>query len=468
MQAAGLAQFYLAEMEKEEINKKWGPLAYQAELSKANAPVRGIIGGNRTGKTEWGAREVYYYATNTHPYKNIGTPVECWIGTPSFDTQVESVQPKILRFIGKELLSKCHIEYYQKPKIKSITFPWGSKITFKSYEQSVDKWAGAEKRLIHFDEEPPHDIWVEANVRQGKDVPLDVIFTMTPVLGLTWFYDDIWQQQDAKGIMIKTPQWEDNPHLSREQIAQMEMMLSPEELEVRRFGRFVRNVGLVCHWWRRDVHVQDLSSFQPQGKTIWVGIDFGFSTRPTCVVFVAIDQDKLYVFDGIYERNLTTPLLVQRIREKLGGLYVTGWIADSEAPSDIAEMNKYGIPVKKVSKQGDGHWDEFRAKKLAEVGMINQFTGQSKLVVSKNLLVMQDGQMVNWFVKEVEGLFWKQVRTADGMSSRREWGDQPKDSIDALSYTIAMLPQTIENRFTSINERKALIPRNEIMDNYDI
>jgi len=465
---------YLLQQEKQSEVSQWKALPYQDALSRSLSAIRGIIGGNRTGKTEWGAKEVYYYLTGTHPFKSITPPVELWIGTPSFDTQLESAQPKLLKFMGDDLLKRCHIEYYQGRKIKTIYTPWGSNVTFKSYEQSVDKWAGAEKRLIWFDEEPPHDIWTEASVRQGRNVQLDIIFTMTPIKGMTWFYDDIWQKAQANGYDIKTPRWEDNPYLTAQQIHQMEIMLSPEELEVRRFGRFVRSVGLVCHWWRRDIHVQDLTLFNPKGGTIWVGIDFGFTTRPTAVVFLCIKDDTLYIFDGIYERGLTTPMLVQRIKEKLGGLYVTGWVADSEAPSDITEINRYGIPVHGVKKESGGqkgNWDEFRARKMMEVGRISAITGKSRLVVASHLLANIDGQEKNWFVSEVEGLFWKTTRTADGTQSRREWGDQPKDSIDAFSYILASLPSVIEEpaKYQNIYQRKAMVPReDDIKGRYDI
>lgn len=426
--------------------------------------VRGIIGGNRTGKTEWGASEARYYLTGTHPYRQVGIPNEIWIGTPSFDTQVESAQPKLLKFLGEDKIRQ--VEYYQGNKIKTIYLKNGSKATFKSYEQSIDKWAGAEKRLIWFDEEPPHGIWTEALVRQGRNVPLDIIFTLTPVNGLTWFYDDVWQQKESKQISIKTPRWEDNVHLSVDQIRTMESMLSPEELEVRKFGRFVRGVGLVCGWWRRDLHVETMANFDPRGATIYVGIDFGFTTSSTAAIFMAIKGDDLFVFDGIYEKGLTTPRLAERLKEKLGSLYITKWIADSASADDIAELRQYGFniePIKKESGASAISWDEFRAKKMQEIGQPNALTGRPRLHISDALIADLNGKRVHWLANEAENLRWKTIRTADGSKSTRVWSDEkPKDAIDALTYILVSLPLQIETKYTNTYERKRMIPKDDL------
>ena len=55
---------------------EWQPLEYQDALSRSLAIIRGIIGGNRTGKTEWGAKEASYYLLGTHPYRQVGVPTE--------------------------------------------------------------------------------------------------------------------------------------------------------------------------------------------------------------------------------------------------------------------------------------------------------------------------------------------------------------------------------------------------------
>ena len=40
---------------------------------------RWVFGGNRTGKTECGAMEAVWWATGTHPYRNIATATDGWV-----------------------------------------------------------------------------------------------------------------------------------------------------------------------------------------------------------------------------------------------------------------------------------------------------------------------------------------------------------------------------------------------------
>ncbi len=445
--------------------EKWEPLPYQNELTRSSSKTRVVIGGNRTGKTEWGAREVYYFLTGTHPNRSIVPPIEVWVATPSFDTQLEGAQPKLLKFLKEKDIAK--VEYLRGELIQRIHLKNGSTITFKSYEQGKEKFQGAAKRLIWFDEEPPHDIWTEAVVRHEAGVPLDIILTMTPINGMTWVYDEVYQGAEAKGIALRTPAWKDNTHLTQDQIDQIKMLLDPSELQVREFGRFVRKVGLVCNWWRRDVHVLDMSSFQPKGKTIWIGIDFGFTSAYTAAIFVALHGDDIYIFDGIYEKGLTTDLLAQRLKQKLAGLFITGWRGDSAQAEDLAELKRYGIPIQGVKKETGAvtdNWDEFRAKKLTEVGKVNLATNKPRLYISSNLIHEVEGRVVNWFAAEIEGLRWKTVRSADGEKIKQEWGDQQKDAIDALTYILVELPTKIPEgaKFVNVNERIQQIPTNDL------
>lgn len=467
-----MAQAQLNKIEKMIKDSQWEPLIYQEELTKDPATIRAIIGGNRTGKTEWGAHETSLYALGTHPYREVVPPSEIWIGTPSFDLQAESVQPKLLKFITDDKID--HAEYLRGSIISRLYLKNGTPITFKSYEQGPEKWQSAAKRLIWFDEEPPHDVWTESIVRQEAGIPLDIILTMTPVNGMTWVYDEIWQQAAVKKIAIKTPSWKDNTHLTQAQIDQMKLMLSSEELEVREKGHFIRRTGLVCSWWRRDVHLVDLSTFNPQGCTIWIGIDFGFTSSALCAIFVAIKGESLYIFDGIYEFGMTTNVLAQKLKEKLANLYITGWRGDSAAAEDLAELRKYGIPIEGVKKETGTlkeNWDDFRARKMAEFGNPHPVTGKSRIYVAQHLMAeVPDStgakKLVNWFANEVENLRWKTVRTADGLKEKAEWGDGHKDAIDAFSYVLVSLPEVMQTKIgnQAMEQLARQIPKDNLFD----
>ena len=143
-----------------------------------------------------------------------------------------------------------------------------------------EKFQGAGKRLIWFDEEPPHDIWEECFVRSEAGVPLDIILTMTPVNGMTWVYDEIYLDTDNPDIYVDEAEWDDNPFLTPLQKAQMGRGLSPQALKVRREGKFVKKTGLVCAWFDRSIHLTDLDVSADRDYST-SALDFGFS-NPCC------------------------------------------------------------------------------------------------------------------------------------------------------------------------------------------
>ena len=85
------------------------PLKYAKQHDKQKAAtaamqaIRTLFWGNRVGKTEWGAQEVSRYATNNHPYRDIGEPIEIWAACPSFDAQEETTQKKLLTYLPANL-----------------------------------------------------------------------------------------------------------------------------------------------------------------------------------------------------------------------------------------------------------------------------------------------------------------------------------------------------------------------------
>lgn len=175
-----------------ELRRKENPLKYaerhfkQSQFYKAQQPIRALFWGNRVGKTEIGAMEVARYMLGQHEYRDIPVPVEAWSVCPSFDAQAETTQKKLLHYLPEQEIADTTT--IRKGIYSSIRLKNGSVVNFKSYEQGRSKFQGAGKRLIWFDEEPPHDIWEECVVRQEAGQPLDIILTMTPIKGMC--FDD--------------------------------------------------------------------------------------------------------------------------------------------------------------------------------------------------------------------------------------------------------------------------------------
>lgn len=243
----------------EEYKRDNGILFYEpipkvVAFHGSEAPYRLLHGANRSSKTFTGAAEDVFYALGNHPYKKIEVPNEGWVVSPSYKQQVEGVQSIILKLLPIDSIKDKN--YVKSEVINSLwIIPHGfprstpkercSKITFKSCDAGEREFAGAAKRWIHFDEEPPKAIWNEAIARIGAGMPLDIWLTMTPIfenagkkVGMTWTYRELYRKRDTKRIFCLGVGIDDNIHLSKEQIEEQKKKYHGTEYDIRIKGEF--------------------------------------------------------------------------------------------------------------------------------------------------------------------------------------------------------------------------------------
>lgn len=449
---------YLELLEEKKRRIAADPLKYlqrhdkQNEAHKAKQAIRALFWGNRVGKTEWGGQEVAEYATQHHPYRQMIAPFEIWSACPSFDVQEHTTQKKLLNYLPHDQIK--HISYLRGKIIKSIVLKNGVTIQFKSYEQGREKFQGAGVRLIWFDEEPPRDIWEESFVRVEAGQQLDVILTMTAVKGMTWVYDNIYLDTANPDLFISEAGWDDNPWLTEKQKEQMSRGLSPEAIMVRRHGKFVKRVGMVCAWWERSKHVRHYDYLDPSWT--WYEILDGGWSDPAAWLLIGVDHDNnVHVTEG-FRRKQLKPKKIKELRDrKKGNLRITqGWI-DNDDPrlqQELLELDDEGQdmflqPVEK--KPGDGKaWDEWLSTKLDEYGMIQPGTGVPRLFISDSLVEMNEktGKMENWLVQEIENLVWLERNHKAGDEIVPKWDDHRRfghhfDGIRSLAYFLVSYMQ---------------------------
>ncbi len=408
---------------------RFSPLKYsrqhpkQIEASDSDKAIRILFWGNRVGKTEWGAQETARYLLGEHPSRKIIGPIEIWAACPSYDLQKDTTQKKLLKYIPAHRIKDK--TWAKKGTLSEIVIDTGDKINFKSYEQGREKFQGAGKRLIWFDEEPPRDIWEECFVRSEAGIQLDIILTMTPVNGMTWVYDELYLAPTSD-MFVSEAEWDDNPFLTVKQKEQMMRGLRPESVEVRRKGKFMKTVGVVCGWFDRSVHVKELE-FNSEWDTTRSALDFGFS-NPACWGLYGVDyDDNIYLFDGFYERQLTTPKIVEKmvLTLKRYGIDPANHtvIADSAQAQSIQEANDYSaeknygisfIGVKKETGTNSQNWDEYRADKMHQYGQVVDEVSKFYVAASLSTYDEKAGMNINWFVKEATNLKWLEVASPSG------------------------------------------------------
>jgi len=301
----------------EKIHQK--QLAFHKNLKRN----RWVFGGNRSGKTECGAVESVYMACGLHPYRQNRSNVSGWVVSLSRQVQRDVAQEKILHYLPVNMIEKIVMVTGSKgsPESGMIDFilvrnalGGVSKIGFRNCEQGREKFQGASLDFVWFDEEPPEDIYNECKMRV-LDKKGDIFGTMTPLKGLTWVYNEIYlNESNSNEIWCEHMQWEDNPYLDREEIARLTESMSSDELEARKYGKFVNSTGLVYSEFDENIHV--IEPFDVPNE--WydnISIDPGLN-NPLSAHFYAEDFDgNIYVIAEHFEAKKDVFYHSQKIKE---------------------------------------------------------------------------------------------------------------------------------------------------------
>lgn len=213
------------------------PLPHQLEFHKAQVKNRWLIGGNRSGKTVAGAIEAIWFATGWHPYREIKTPNSGWIVSIDFPNSRDIAQPKIFDYLPKWMIASWN----KSDQILKLTN--GSIMGFKSCDSGWEKFQGADKDWVWFDEEPEEKVYKECLIRLKAGTKLQIWGTMTPLHGISWTYDQVYKTAREE-FKIVTATIFDNVHISRDEIAEVESSLTDYEKEARLQGLYTILTGI--------------------------------------------------------------------------------------------------------------------------------------------------------------------------------------------------------------------------------
>lgn len=294
----------------------------QMAFHKCLKKNRWVFGGNRSGKTECGAVETVWLARGIHPYRK-NKPISCWVVSLSKQVQRDVAQNKILHYLRKDWI-ECIVMASGRSDsadngiidfilVKNV-FGSLSKIGFKSCDQGREKFQGSSLDFVWFDEEPPYDIYQECRMRV-LDKKGEVFGTMTPLKGLTWVYNEIYLNTNHDdNIWHIEMEWADNPYLDKDEIEAMTKSLSQEELESRRYGKFMQCGGLVYNEFDENVHVIEPFDIPKEWQDN-ISIDPGLN-NPLSAHWYARDFDgNVYVIAEHFDKGKDVAYHAERIKE---------------------------------------------------------------------------------------------------------------------------------------------------------
>lgn len=266
----------------------------QRQFHSSRAKIRQYIGGNRSGKTTAAVAECIFYLKGEHPYKPVWEPPVFGrtIGV-DFVRGVKGILiPQFERWMPPSLLKGGSWTRSFDSESRTLSLTNGSTLEFMSYEQDTDKFAGVPRHFTHFDEEPPKHIYNECKARL-IDYNGDHWFSMTPVEGMTWVYEEIFEkgsQTDPNAhIFVVIADMTDNPYISQDGIDNFLRDLDEDEIKRRESGQFVSLGGLVFKKFKPETHV--VSQYIPPRSWQWyASVDHGIN-NPTAWLWHAVSPD---------------------------------------------------------------------------------------------------------------------------------------------------------------------------------
>lgn len=325
------------------------------EFHSSTAKIRGLFGGNRSGKTVCGGAEVVMRATGHHPYQYVKPPPVDWrVVAVDFKDGVEKiVKPEIARWMPPSALQNGSWEDSYDKELRTLTLENGSTIEFMSQEQDTEKFAGTSRDGIWYDEEPPRDIYIECQMRL-IDKGGVAILTMTPLDGMTFVYDDIYlRAQVDPTVAVWEMDMSENPYLNSVEIEQILSGLTIEEREARAHGKFVQIGGLI---YKEFSHRNIVKPFIPPKDWLWLAsLDHGHN-NPTAWGWFAVSPDgRIVLFNEWYKSGHIVSYHAQKVHElnALHGRQPEYYVGDPSirnvdpitGTSVLIEYVNHGIPI---------------------------------------------------------------------------------------------------------------------------
>ena len=364
------------------------------------ARERLFLAGNRTGKTYGGAIEVCMHLSGIYPEDWSGyrfdKPIVAWAIGVSNETVRSTLQqyyigdPKAEKpgGLAPNIIVSTTMRRGLADAVDTVRVRHSSGgqsiLCFKSYQQGREALQGARVDLIHCDEEPPSNLYMELLMRlmsvDGVSDPGMMMITATPLLGMTNTILRFTNEDDARegfelnGRAFVQAGWNDNPYLSESEKKQLRSGMSPHELEAREMGIPSLGSGMVYPVSESAITCDPFAI--PEYWPRVYGLDFGW-TAPTAALFGAHDRDNdVIYFYAEYALPELTPQQHATNLLKLGADWIPGVFDPSGLQSSVKDGDKL-------------------AQVYNDVGLIYLYKADNakEAGVAKTLTRMQNGQL---------------------------------------------------------------------------
>lgn len=255
-----------------------------------------FLGGNQTGKTTGGLADDLADVLGYEPWsgkKRKDPPISIKILGEDYPNHVSDVLiPKLMELCPKDIIAK--IEKIQGKHISKIYFKNGSVMKFMVYEQDPSKFAGSTDDVVHFDEPPPREIYIEVLrgilAKGGR-----MKFTMTAIKE-AWIKEEIIDKFGPDRVFTVKVHMDDNPYLSDELKEVWIAAMDPEERKARIDGDFLHLGGSIYKGYKPEEHVIPRDSIDPTQLPCGIVVD-PHDRKPFYLAwFCVTSQDQVVFF----------------------------------------------------------------------------------------------------------------------------------------------------------------------------
>jgi hypothetical protein len=451
-------------------NESRGQLEFH-EISRDGLYMGAAVAGNKFGKTHAGTVDNLIQVLPAGlvppwllPYKRYGLdgdPVyvrSVGVDLPNWLNKV--MEPKLRSLIPPEALFKGAFDKAYSERTHKLRFKDGSWWDFLTHDMEVDAFAGADLHRIHFDEEPPGEkgkIQYEESLIRLVLYGGDVRFTLTPLLGLSWLYEELTDgfgnPRDDDECKVVRGSIDDNPHLdpvARDR-ALRRYAKQPLKMEARRHGRWVHFAGLIYPDFREDgdgahvVRPRPIPRERSEGEDeeesrkrlpavpVYQGIDPGINeNHPVGLVYAWMAADDvLEVFHAVKRPDWT----VADVAAYCGELEEELAFKPRWRVIDPSAQNRHHATGRSVQWEYQQHGIFTIPGQNSREAGYNAVTERLK---TRRLLVQASCPEL---VKEFQEYRWKVSRRQSDDAPKAEPIKRNDDLLDALRYLVMSMPQ---------------------------
>jgi phage terminase large subunit-like protein len=477
--------FNLAKTELRNSVDRGNVFTYQGypkqELFHRSAkPGRYVAGANRSGKTDAEVVEMIYWATNTHPFlerpERWGNgPLQLRCVVVDIVKGVESIiLPKLKRWTATSMLIDGEWDKSWDQRTLTFTFSNGSTIQFLTHAMELDKHGGVPLHAVFFDEEPPQSVFNE-NMMRLIDYDGFWVIAATPVLGMGWTYDLLWEPAEAGAIEyidIFQFKQEDNPYLQagKEARSKFYVAMNDEERAIREEGAFIARSGLVFPQFSTKTHVLE-EPWQIDREWKWyASVDFGWNNPTAWLWHASAPDGRIVTFAEHYAGNKTTSEHAAIVNAREQGWHRIPDVRVGDPAGNQHQMNSGTSAIAEYARLGIFIGTEVPKDVMVGVEKLQQYfrveeegpwgQGKARWMISPNCVNL---------IRELKRLRWAAYESQKKQYelNRQEVIHKKDDhAFDSIRYLASMMPDLRPEPTVVFDGRPITLTFEQVMETY--